>query len=102
MSDCESKDRAGRQSLRIVITRAGGFVGRRIVQMLRISMGDLAGEIARQCGVSTDLVRYNPAPVLEAGFATQPPLSTIAAERAGFADDGELARLIKNALETLS
>lgn len=69
---------------------------------LRVMMGDLAAEIARQCGVSSDLVRYEPDPLLEAAFAAQPPLSTPAAEKAGFAHDGDVATLVAKALRTLS
>lgn len=67
----------------------------------RITMGDLAGEIAAQCGVSADLVRYEPDAALEVAFAAQPPLSMAAAERAGFAHDGDLATLVSSALKTL-
>lgn len=67
----------------------------------RIAMGDLAAEIARQCGVSDGLVNYAPDPALEAAFAAQPPLATPAAERAGFAHDGDLAGLVASALATL-
>jgi nucleoside-diphosphate-sugar epimerase len=69
---------------------------------LRVTMGDLAAEIARQCGVSADLVSYEPNAALEAAFAAQPPLSTPAAEKAGFAHDGDLAMLARSALRTLS
>ena len=68
---------------------------------LRISMADLVEEIARQCAVSPDLVRYAPDAALEAAFAAQPPLATPAAERAGFAHDGDLATLVSNALATI-
>lgn len=68
---------------------------------LRFSMSDLAAEIARQCGVSPDLVQYQPDLVLEAAFAAQPRLATPAAERAGFAHDGEPARLVANALAAI-
>lgn len=68
---------------------------------LRVSMGDLAAEIARQCNASPSLVRYHPEPALEAGFATQPPLATSAANRAGFAHDGDIAALVSSALATL-
>jgi len=68
---------------------------------LRISMADLVAEIARQCAVSPDLVRYAPDAALEAAFAAQPPLATPAAERAGFAHDGDLATLVSNALATI-
>lgn len=67
----------------------------------RIAMGDLAAEIAWQCGVSPGLVTYVPDPALEAGFAAQPPLTTPAADRAGFAHDGNLATLVASALATL-
>jgi uncharacterized membrane protein YGL010W len=68
---------------------------------LRVGMGDLADSIARQCGVSPDLVRYEPDAALEAAFAAQPPLATSAAEKAGFAHDGNLDTLVQSALETL-
>lgn len=68
---------------------------------LRVTMGDLAAEIARQCAVSPDLVRYEPDAALEAAFAAQPPLATPAADRAGFAHDGNLANLVSSALKTL-
>ncbi|MBN9143311.1 MULTISPECIES: NAD-dependent epimerase/dehydratase family protein [unclassified Novosphingobium] len=67
----------------------------------RVTMGDLAREIAAQCGVSPDLVRYEPDAALEAAFAAQPPLTTAAAEKAGFAHDGDLATLVSSALKTL-
>lgn len=68
----------------------------------RIIMGDLAAEIARQCGVSTDLVSYRPDPALEAAFGANPPLATPAAERAGFAHDGDPATLVANALSVIA
>ena len=69
---------------------------------LRVRMGDLAAEIARQCGVSETLVHYAPDAALEAAFAAQPPLATPAAEHAGFRHDGNLANLVKSALATLN
>lgn len=68
---------------------------------LRVGMGDLAAEIARQCGVSADLVTYAPDAALEVAFAAQPPLATPAAENAGFAHDGDLATLVASALSTI-
>lgn len=68
---------------------------------LRVTVGDLVCEIARQCDVPPDLVRHEPDPVLEATFATQPPLVTAAADRAGFVHDGDLERLVTAALATL-
>lgn len=68
---------------------------------LRVTMGELAAEIARQCGVSSDLVTYAPDAALEAAFASQPPLETPAAFRAGFAHDGDSAMLVANALATI-
>ncbi|WP_179504581.1 MULTISPECIES: NAD-dependent epimerase/dehydratase family protein [unclassified Sphingomonas] len=69
---------------------------------LRVTMGDLASEVARQCGVHADLVSYAPDAALEAAFGAQPPLETPAAERAGFAHDGDIARLVESALATLA
>lgn len=67
----------------------------------RIAMGNLAAEVARQCGVTIDLVSYAPDAALEAAFAANPPLLTPAAEHAGFAHDGDLATLVASALATL-
>lgn len=69
---------------------------------LRITMGALADEVARQTGAGTDRVTYAPDAALEAAFAAQPPLATPAAERAGFAHDGDLATLVACALATLA
>lgn len=66
-----------------------------------VAMGDLAAEIARQCGVAAGLVSHAPDAALEAAFAAQPPLATPAAERAGFAHDGDLATLVASALATI-
>jgi nucleoside-diphosphate-sugar epimerase len=68
----------------------------------RITMGELASEIARQTGSSVDLVSYRPDVALEAGFGAQPPLATPAAEQAGFAHDGDLATLVANALDVIA
>lgn len=68
----------------------------------RITMGDLVGEIARACSVPEELVTYVPDQALEAAFASQPPLETPAAERAGFAHDGNLATLVASALDTMA
>jgi D-erythronate 2-dehydrogenase len=68
----------------------------------RVTMGALAAGIARQCGVSTDLVTYRPDAGLEAAFGAQPPLATPAAERAGFAHDGDLATLVSSALTVIA
>jgi D-erythronate 2-dehydrogenase len=68
----------------------------------RITMGALASEIARQTGTSTDLITYAPDAALEAAFGAQPPLSTPAADICGFAHDGDLATLVRNALAVIS
>lgn len=66
-----------------------------------ISMSNLAVEIARQCGTNVGLVEYKPDIALEAAFASQPSLITPAAEKAGFAHDGDVATLVASALATL-
>jgi D-erythronate 2-dehydrogenase len=68
----------------------------------RITMGALAAEIAKQVGASADLVSYAPDAALEAGFGKQPPLSTPAAAKCGFAHDGDLATLVANALDVIA
>lgn len=69
---------------------------------LRIGMGDLAGEIASQCGVSPALVSYQPDAALEAAFGAHPRLHTPAAKRAGFAGDASVVTLVTSALKTLN
>lgn len=78
--------------------------GTRVVTLpaQRITMGDLVAEVARQCGVPADLVSYRPDATLEAAFGAHPPLLTPAAERAGFAHDGNSARLVANALSVIT
>ena len=68
---------------------------------LRVRMGDLVAEIARQAGNSPDLVSYVPDPALEAGFAAYPPLTTLAADGLGFSHDGDLTSLVGAALSAL-
>lgn len=68
---------------------------------LCFSMGDLAAEIARQCGTLADLVSWKPDAPLEAAFGCHPPLATPAGDRAGFAHDGNLSTLVERALKTL-
>lgn len=69
---------------------------------LRITMGELAAEIAAQTGASIGLISYQPDAALEVAFGSQPPLSTPAAEQAGFAHDGDLSKLVANALAAIS
>jgi D-erythronate 2-dehydrogenase len=68
----------------------------------RITMGALAAEIAAQTGAATGLVSYVPNAALEAGFGAQPPLTTPAAEACGFAHDGDLAKLVAQALAVIA
>lgn len=66
-----------------------------------VTMGALAAEVARQCGVSAELVSWEPDLPLEAAFGAHPPLVAQAAHRAGFADDGDSATLVARALASL-
>lgn len=69
---------------------------------LRIAMGDLAAEIARQCDVAVDLVSYAPNAALEAAFGAHPVLATPAAEACGFAHDGSTTELVTRALAAIA
>ena len=68
----------------------------------RVPMGDLALATAQACSVSADLVTYAPDAALEAAFAAQPALETLAASLAGFAHDGNVATLVSSALGTMA
>lgn len=69
---------------------------------LLIRLEDLAAEIARQCDTDAGLVSWRPDPALEAAFGAYPPLATPAADRARFAHDGNVAKLVASALSTLA
>lgn len=68
---------------------------------LRIRMGDLVAEVARQTGADATLATYAPDPEIEAAFGAQPPLSTPAADALGLTHDGSLATLVAHALADL-
>jgi nucleoside-diphosphate-sugar epimerase len=72
-----------------------------LLPALRVTMAELVAGIARNCGVSAGLVRYEPDAGLEQAFGRQPPLSTSAADRAGFVHDGTLDKLVSRALAKL-
>lgn len=68
---------------------------------LCIKIGDLAAQIALQCGSDAGLVRFDPDPALEVAFGNYPSLATPAADHAGFAHDGSIVKLVTSAFETL-
>ena len=61
----------------------------------------VAANFVHALGLDTALVTYRPDPALELAFAAQPPLATPAADHAGFAHNGNLARLVATALATI-
>ncbi|MFK8052429.1 MAG: NAD-dependent epimerase/dehydratase family protein [Woeseiaceae bacterium] len=69
---------------------------------LRIRLGDLVDEIARQTNQSTALISYSPDAELQAAFGTLPTLSTPAADRLGFSNDGDLSALVARTLEEIT
>ncbi|WP_317928492.1 NAD-dependent epimerase/dehydratase family protein [Halioxenophilus sp. WMMB6] len=68
---------------------------------LRCTMGELLQAVAAELKVSLELVSYNPDADLEAHFGSHPPLQTPAAERAGFAHDGSVQQLVREAVAAL-
>jgi nucleoside-diphosphate-sugar epimerase len=67
---------------------------------LRASMRQLVAAIAEVCGSEVlARVSYGSNPDLEANFGSYPPLKTPAADAAGFAHDGDLATLVRRAVE---
>jgi nucleoside-diphosphate-sugar epimerase len=65
---------------------------------LRVRMGDLVAEVARQTEADPALATHAPDPAIEAAFGTQPPLTTPAADALGLRHDGDLAALVAHAL----
>jgi nucleoside-diphosphate-sugar epimerase len=60
---------------------------------------EIVEAIGRQFGHDArSLVSYKPDPVLDANFGSFPPLSTSRARAAGFKDDGDIDRLVRNAM----
>ncbi len=68
---------------------------------LRVRMGDLVVEAARQTGADAALATHAPDPGIEAAFGAQPPLTTAAADALGLRHDGDLAALVAHALADL-
>lgn len=65
--------------------------------VLRLTLGELVAALTDRFGPFP--VTYAPDPAVEAKFARQPPLIAAAARAAGFRDDGDVAGLIKAALD---
>ena len=67
--------------------------------VLRLTIAEVVEGMAGEFGDDRRaLVEYRPDERLEQGFGRQPPLDASAAERAGFHHDGDLRRLIVNAV----
>lgn len=65
---------------------------------MRVAVGDLVAEVARQTGSNSNLVTYDPDPAIQAAFGEQPPLFTPRADALGLHHDGSLPALVRNAL----
>ncbi|MGM9490332.1 NAD-dependent epimerase/dehydratase family protein [Ideonella sp. YS5] len=78
---------------------AAGLSPRRVVQLPVISaaVGDVA-EAAARVGGRPPQLRWRPDAALESIFGRMPPLQTPIARGLGFADDGSLDELVRNAL----
>jgi nucleoside-diphosphate-sugar epimerase len=68
---------------------------------LRVAMGDLVAEIARQTGADPALAHYAPDAAIEAAFGAQPPLTTARADALGLRHDGDIAALVAHAVAEL-
>lgn len=68
---------------------------------MRVMMGDLVAEVARQTASDAKLVTYDPDPAIEAAFGKQPPFFTPRADALGLHHDGSLSDLVRNALADL-
>ena len=65
---------------------------------LRVSMPELAHAITKATNTDASLLSYKPEADLEKVFGRQPPLTTTAAEKAGFTHDDDITSLVNNAL----
>lgn len=75
--------------------------GRLNLPALRLRIGDLVAEVARQSGADPASVTYASDPAIEAAFGAQPPLATSAADALGLVHDGDLPSLVARALADL-
>lgn len=66
---------------------------------VRTTMADLVGAIASATGADPASVSYEPDASLEPQFGRQPPLVTVAGDRAGFRHDGDVASLVRRGLD---
>lgn len=69
---------------------------------LWVDWSALIAEVVRRTTASSSQIRFEPDEALEAAFGAYPPLSTLAADRAGFAHDGNVATLVDRALEQIA
>lgn len=69
---------------------------------LCVDWSALISEVARCTASKMDSVRFEPDAELEAAFGAYPPIVTPAADRAGFAHDGNVATLAQRALEQIA
>jgi nucleoside-diphosphate-sugar epimerase len=68
---------------------------------LRVRIKEIVQVCERMVPGSVDRIRYAPDTTLEAQFGRYPPLSTPAADAAGFRHDGDLQTLLRRATRTL-
>ena len=68
---------------------------------IRVRIGELVAEIARQFEADAGLVSFKPDAAIEQAFGRQPPLSTPMATRLGFEADGSIEQLVRSAIATL-
>jgi D-erythronate 2-dehydrogenase len=71
-----------------------------LLPALYATMQDIVSGIAEIFGANRlELIRYEPNEQVEAGFGRFPPMDSSAAQALGFAHDGSVRALIKNALD---
>lgn len=68
---------------------------------LCVTMNELINEAASFSGQDASLAQFKPDKALEAAFGSHPPLTTKAADHAGFSHDGTLKILVENAFEAI-
>ena len=66
-----------------------------------MSISELARALAAATGRPESLVSYEPDEAVEAVFGRYPPLTTEAADAAGFHHDGDVGALVKTILAEL-
>lgn len=86
----------------LVVALEGDATGSLTLPAIRTTASDLVQSLGNATGGTSYMVTYEPDPMIEAGFGSQPPLAAPRAQSLGFRADDGLDALVQSALAQLS